>query len=145
MSGSVLFNFISRSLSSVPTTIVSTKHCHYRSKANSSLLNKVLKSSFSSPPRNQTISLSAFCSSTNKKFKNEDRKSKLERTKSNLRETKRLMKVHIDGMKENVMTVPNLLCLIRIGLTPVLGYYVVNEQYIISLSIFVVAGATDLV
>lgn len=110
-------------------------------------MDNVLKLSLSSSSKNQIIGLSAFCSSTNNhKLKNgENRTSKFERTKSNLRETKRLMKARIEGMKENVLTIPNLLCLIRIGLTPPLGYFVVNEYFVTSLSIFVVAGTTDLV
>jgi len=46
--------------------------------------------------------------------------------------------------RENVWTIPNLLCVIRMGMAPVLGYMVISEQYGPALGLFVVAGLTDL-
>lgn len=47
--------------------------------------------------------------------------------------------------KENVWTVPNLLTMSRILLTPVIGYLVVEESYTVALGLFSFAGLTDLV
>jgi len=46
--------------------------------------------------------------------------------------------------RENVYTIPNLLCVIRMGMAPMLGYMVISEQYGPALGLFVVAGLTDL-
>ncbi|XP_069810792.1 cardiolipin synthase (CMP-forming) [Dendropsophus ebraccatus] len=45
---------------------------------------------------------------------------------------------------ENPWTIPNLLSMTRIGLSPVLGYLVVGEDFNLALGIFVLAGITDL-
>lgn len=47
--------------------------------------------------------------------------------------------------KENIFTIPNALCLSRIALSPLLGYFVVNGNYVYGLSIFAYAAVTDLV
>ncbi|KAI1302404.1 putative cardiolipin synthase (CMP-forming) [Halotydeus destructor] len=47
-------------------------------------------------------------------------------------------------MRENIVTVPNGLCLARIASTPVLGYFVVSNQFGLALSLFAFAGLTDL-
>ncbi|KAL4623944.1 cardiolipin synthase (CMP-forming) [Arapaima gigas] len=46
---------------------------------------------------------------------------------------------------ENPWTIPNLLCIARMGLAPVLGYLIVEQYFHLSLGLFVLAGATDLV
>ncbi|XP_075720639.1 cardiolipin synthase (CMP-forming) [Rhinoderma darwinii] len=45
---------------------------------------------------------------------------------------------------ENPWTIPNLLSMTRIGLSPVLGYLIVGEDFNLALGIFVLAGITDL-
>ncbi|XP_005991154.1 cardiolipin synthase (CMP-forming) isoform X2 [Latimeria chalumnae] len=45
---------------------------------------------------------------------------------------------------ENPWTVPNILCMVRIGLSPVLGYLVVEKEFDVALGLFVLAGITDL-
>ncbi|XP_071996602.1 cardiolipin synthase (CMP-forming) [Engystomops pustulosus] len=45
---------------------------------------------------------------------------------------------------ENPWTIPNLLSMTRIGLSPVLGYLVVGKDFNLALGIFVLAGITDL-
>lgn len=47
--------------------------------------------------------------------------------------------------KEDIYTVPNLLSTFRIVATPVLGYLIVTGDYISSLTLFGVAGITDMV
>lgn len=45
---------------------------------------------------------------------------------------------------ENPWTIPNLLSMTRIGLSPVLGYLIVGEDFNLALGIFILAGITDL-
>ncbi|KAM9154710.1 cardiolipin synthase (CMP-forming) [Pangshura tecta] len=45
---------------------------------------------------------------------------------------------------ENPWTIPNILSLARIGLAPVLGYLIVEENFNIALGVFALAGITDL-
>lgn len=46
---------------------------------------------------------------------------------------------------ENPWTIPNILSLARMGLAPVLGYLIVEENFNVALGVFVLAGVTDLV
>ncbi|XP_069090256.1 cardiolipin synthase (CMP-forming) isoform X2 [Pleurodeles waltl] len=45
---------------------------------------------------------------------------------------------------ENPWTIPNLLSMTRIGLSPVLGYLIVQEDFNVALGVFTLAGVTDL-
>ncbi|KFV61735.1 Cardiolipin synthase, partial [Dryobates pubescens] len=45
---------------------------------------------------------------------------------------------------ENPWTIPNILSMARMGLAPVLGYLIVEENFNIALGVFVLAGVTDL-
>ncbi|XP_038606777.1 cardiolipin synthase (CMP-forming) [Tachyglossus aculeatus] len=45
---------------------------------------------------------------------------------------------------ENPWTIPNLLSLARIGLAPVLGYLIIEEDFNVALGVFALAGITDL-
>lgn len=45
--------------------------------------------------------------------------------------------------RENIWTVPNLLCMSRICLSPMLGYFIVHAQYDYALVFVIVAGITD--
>lgn len=45
---------------------------------------------------------------------------------------------------ENPWTIPNLLSMTRIGLAPVLGYLIIEEDFNIALGVFALAGLTDL-
>lgn len=51
---------------------------------------------------------------------------------------------NVKEVKENIWTVPNLLTMARIMLTPVIGYLVVEESYTVALGLFSFAGLTDL-
>ncbi|RWS24189.1 cardiolipin synthase (CMP-forming)-like protein [Leptotrombidium deliense] len=68
----------------------------------------------------------------------------IEKTRQQIKETKNVIREQLDGINENVFTLPNGLCLIRIGLTPYLGYLILFNDYKTALITFVVAGATDL-
>ncbi|XP_068183424.1 cardiolipin synthase (CMP-forming) [Antennarius striatus] len=45
---------------------------------------------------------------------------------------------------ENPWTVPNFLCVCRIVLAPFLGHLIIQQQFHLSLALFMLAGATDL-
>lgn len=53
--------------------------------------------------------------------------------------------VFIFFQKENIFTVPNLLGVIRIGLTPYVGYLVLKGEFHWACYVFAFAGFTDLV
>ncbi|KAK6108460.1 CDP-alcohol phosphatidyltransferase family protein [Brugia pahangi] len=42
-----------------------------------------------------------------------------------------------------IATIPNALCLFRIGMTPVIGYLIIKESYMIALALFAISGITD--
>jgi len=50
-----------------------------------------------------------------------------------------------DTIKENVWTIPNMLCMTRIVLSPYLGYLIVNGNFEYALSFVAVASVTDLI
>lgn len=67
-----------------------------------------------------------------------------------IRETKTKVKEKIMKMeevieKENIMTIPNLLCVSRAALSPYLGYVVIQGDYKLAMGVLVVAGISDLV
>ncbi|XP_040836909.1 cardiolipin synthase (CMP-forming) [Ochotona curzoniae] len=45
---------------------------------------------------------------------------------------------------ENPWTIPNMLSMTRIGLAPILGYLIIEEDFNIALGVFALAGLTDL-
>uniref|UniRef100_A0A914PA07 cardiolipin synthase (CMP-forming) n=1 Tax=Panagrolaimus davidi TaxID=227884 RepID=A0A914PA07_9BILA len=49
-----------------------------------------------------------------------------------------------ERVKDNIMTIPNGLCILRISLTPVIGYLVVQNQFMAACGLFAFAGMTDL-
>ena len=48
------------------------------------------------------------------------------------------------SLYENPWTIPNMLSVTRIGLAPVLGYLIIEEDFSIALGVFALAGLTDL-
>ncbi|XP_075982666.1 cardiolipin synthase [Anticarsia gemmatalis] len=61
-------------------------------------------------------------------------------------ETKAKVKERIEEVveKENVYTIPNILCFTRIAMSPYLGYTIFQEHYNLALGLLVFAGVTDL-
>lgn len=53
--------------------------------------------------------------------------------------------MYIFFLQENIVTVPNLLSLGRIVLSPVLGYLVISSNFSVALGLFAVAGLSDMV
>ncbi|CAG9535805.1 unnamed protein product [Cercopithifilaria johnstoni] len=45
--------------------------------------------------------------------------------------------------ENKIATIPNALCLFRIGLTPVIGYLIIKESHMIALALFAVSAITD--
>ncbi|MED6256186.1 hypothetical protein ATANTOWER_021562 [Ataeniobius toweri] len=52
--------------------------------------------------------------------------------------------LRVSTQYENPWTVPNLLCVCRILLAPYLGYLITQQHFDLSLALFALAGATDL-
>lgn len=50
-----------------------------------------------------------------------------------------------DSIKENVWTIPNMLCMTRIALSPYLGYLIINGNFEYALSFVAIASITDLI
>jgi len=46
--------------------------------------------------------------------------------------------------RENIFTIPNWLCVARGALSPVVGYVIIQEQYMLSIALLTIAGLTDL-
>ncbi|CAB3246070.1 unnamed protein product [Arctia plantaginis] len=61
-------------------------------------------------------------------------------------ETKGKIKERIEDVieKENIYTIPNILCITRIAMSPYLGYTIFQEQYYLALGLLACAGITDL-
>lgn len=47
--------------------------------------------------------------------------------------------------RENIFTIPNVLCVARIAMSPYLGYVILQDNYNLALGLLVFAGFTDLV
>lgn len=54
------------------------------------------------------------------------------------------LKVEESILRENILTIPNALCVSRIIMSPILAYLVVNDSLNFALSLFVLAGVTDM-
>lgn len=65
-----------------------------------------------------------------------DKKTKVKETVRNLEEIVE---------RENIFTIPNLLCVARSFLAPYIGYVIVQENYQLAIGLLVFAGLTDLV
>ncbi|XP_045537840.1 probable cardiolipin synthase (CMP-forming) [Papilio machaon] len=63
-----------------------------------------------------------------------------------LQETKAKVKEKIEEVveRENVFTIPNILCVTRITMSPYLGYVILQDNYNLALGLLVFAGVTDL-
>ncbi|XP_067310574.1 cardiolipin synthase (CMP-forming) [Pseudorasbora parva] len=51
---------------------------------------------------------------------------------------------HFKELYENPWTIPNYLCIARIVLSPLVGYLIIEQYFHVSLGLFALAGATDL-
>ncbi|XP_067004765.2 probable cardiolipin synthase (CMP-forming) [Anabrus simplex] len=64
-----------------------------------------------------------------------------------IRDTKNKVKERMEEIveRENVWTIPNLLCVSRIAISPYLGYVITQSEFHLALGLFAFAGITDLV
>ena len=46
---------------------------------------------------------------------------------------------------ENIYTIPNILTFSRLAVAPFIGYFIVNQNHVLALSLFAYASVTDLV
>ena len=72
-------------------------------------------------------------------------RQKIETAKAAYQKRKRRVQEHFDQLTENVFTVPNVLTLSRMAFTPLLGYFIVQDQHTYALGLFAIAAFTDLV
>lgn len=63
--------------------------------------------------------------------------------KSKVQEKVREMEEIVE--RENILTIPNLLCVARSFLAPYIGYVIIQENYQLAIGLVVFAGLTDLV
>ncbi|XP_065343032.1 probable cardiolipin synthase (CMP-forming) [Cloeon dipterum] len=64
---------------------------------------------------------------------------------NDIRETKDKMKERMGVIeRENIWTIPNILCISRIVASPYLGYLIVQGDFPMALGVFTIAGITDL-
>ncbi|CAH2247483.1 probable cardiolipin synthase (CMP-forming) [Pararge aegeria] len=72
-------------------------------------------------------------------------KEKREHLVKDILETKAKVREKIEEVveKENVFTVPNILCMTRIAMSPYLGYVILQDNYNLALGLLVFAGVTD--
>lgn len=63
--------------------------------------------------------------------------------KSKVQEKVREMEEIVE--RENILTIPNLLCVARSFLAPYIGYVIIQENYQLAIGLLVFAGLTDLV
>ncbi|KAM3962436.1 cardiolipin synthase [Aphomia sociella] len=61
-------------------------------------------------------------------------------------ETKAKVKERLEEVveRENVYTIPNILCVTRIAMSPYLGYVILQDNYSLAVGLLVFAGITDL-
>ncbi|XP_034834108.1 probable cardiolipin synthase (CMP-forming) [Maniola hyperantus] len=72
-------------------------------------------------------------------------KKKKEYLVKDILETKAKVREKIEEVveKENVFTIPNILCMTRIAMSPYLGYIILQDNYNLALGLMVFAGITD--
>ncbi|CAK1583507.1 unnamed protein product [Parnassius mnemosyne] len=71
---------------------------------------------------------------------------KKEHIMKDIHETKAKVREKIEEVveRENVFTVPNILCVARITMSPYLGYVILQDDYNLALGLLAFAGVTDL-
>lgn len=63
--------------------------------------------------------------------------------KTKVQEKVREMEVLVE--RENILTIPNLLCVARSFLAPYIGYVIIEQNYQLAMGLLIFAGITDLV
>ncbi|GBB94616.1 hypothetical protein RclHR1_02390022 [Rhizophagus clarus] len=81
----------------------------------------------------------------NKKFSQTSVSYNENRSESNLINSKEkiIQKIREKQSKENIWTIPNYLTFSRLIASPIIGYFILNDQYDLALIAFIYAGFTD--
>lgn len=71
---------------------------------------------------------------------------KKKQIQENIRDTKTKVRVKVEEVivRENILTVPNFLCIGRIAMSPYLGYVIIQNDFKLAVGLMVFAGFTDL-
>ncbi|CAG8467979.1 9075_t:CDS:2 [Diversispora eburnea] len=69
---------------------------------------------------------------------------KIKRIKPNIKPKKILRKLKKFPTREKIWNLPNILTISRLAVSPVIGYFILNEHYKFALGAFMYAGITDL-
>ncbi|BET00491.1 Cardiolipin synthase [Nesidiocoris tenuis] len=91
-------------------------------------------------PRTETVAAAKkrlLQSKQNFKLKSDRLKTRIDEAKTVIRDKVQVIR------RENIWTVPNILCVTRIAICPYLSYTILTADYKIALSIFVIAGISD--
>ncbi|XP_034250438.1 probable cardiolipin synthase (CMP-forming) [Thrips palmi] len=72
-------------------------------------------------------------------------KESKQRILNDIKDTKTMMKERMEDIieRENIYTIPNVLCVTRIVFSPYLGYLIIQSDFNLALGLLVVAGVTD--
>ncbi|RHZ44813.1 hypothetical protein Glove_709g52 [Diversispora epigaea] len=77
-------------------------------------------------------------------FSQNTENKKIKRIETNIKPKKILHKPEKFPTKEKIWNLPNILTISRLAVSPVIGYFILNEHYKFALGAFVYAGITDL-
>jgi cardiolipin synthase (CMP-forming) len=70
---------------------------------------------------------------------------KKQQIQENIRDTKTKVREKVIAIeRENILTIPNALCIARIAMCPYLGYVIVQHDYSLAMGLMIAAGFTDL-
>ncbi|KAF4520982.1 hypothetical protein B566_EDAN002478 [Ephemera danica] len=77
-----------------------------------------------------------------------EKEQRLRKTGQNIlqdiRDTKEKMRERMETERENIWTIPNILCVGRIIVSPFLGYLIIQGDFPLALALFGLAGFTDM-
>uniref|UniRef100_A0A0R3RPS2 cardiolipin synthase (CMP-forming) n=1 Tax=Elaeophora elaphi TaxID=1147741 RepID=A0A0R3RPS2_9BILA len=88
------------------------------------------------------VSLSSITSASSARFLNLNGSVRI-CSSQNILGVKEKLVENRSELGNKIATIPNALCLLRIGLTPIIGYLVVMESHMTALALFAVSGITD--
>ncbi|KAI1721573.1 CDP-alcohol phosphatidyltransferase domain-containing protein [Ditylenchus destructor] len=95
----------------------------------------------------RALSTSAFMSALNRPSQKElfaKAKKHREKFRHHFQERSKVFRKRIDDVKDKIMTIPNVICIFRIGCTPLIGYLVVTEHFIPANILLILAALSDM-
>lgn len=99
----------------------------------------------SMPIKSLLVPATVCFTSTQNQLLHQRHRQQIEQAKAAYQKRKRRVQERLDRLTENVLTVPNVLTMSRMALTPLLGYFIVEQQHTYAFELFTVAAITDLV